>query len=145
MARVVVRVVVRVVGPGAGREVAAAAAEALGISEDELRTAAQEGTSLAQLAEREGVATSAVVDAMVAAAEAHLTEEVTEGELTRAEADARATELEARITESVDEPLRVGRGHHGRHGDGDGDADEDASGEQGATPTPSTSAQSDDA
>jgi hypothetical protein len=129
-------------GPGGGREVAAAAAEALGLTEAELRTAAQDGLTLAQLAEREGVATSKVVDAMVAAAKAHLAEEVTEGDLTQAEADARATELQTRITDSVDEPLRAGHGHHGghgRHGDGDGLAGEDA------TPAPSASADSDGA
>lgn len=127
-------------GPGGGREVAAAAAQALGLTQDELRAAAQEGTTLAELAEGEGVATSAVVDAMVAAAKAHLAEEVAEGDLTQAEADARATELQTRISASLDEPLRLGRGHHGGgHGHGDG------SDEQEATPTPSASAESDDA
>jgi hypothetical protein len=126
-------------GPGGGREVAAAAAEALGLTADELRTAAQDGLTLTGLAEREGVAPAAVVDAMVAAAKAHLAEEVTEGDLTQAEADARAAELEARITASVDEPLRLGRGPggHGRHGHhgADGGAED-----QAATPTPSASA-----
>lgn len=131
-------------GPGGGREVAAAAAEALGLTVDELRTAAQDGLTLAQLAEREGVTTSAVVDAMVAAAEAHLAEEVTEGDLTQTEADAEAAELEERITSSVDEPLRLGRGHHGgpgRHGHGDEDGADDAS----TAPSPTASAQDDDA
>ena len=128
-------------GPGGGREVLSAAAEALGLTEDELRTAAQEGTTLAELAEREGVPTSTVVDAMVAVAEAHLAEEVAEGDLTQAEADAKAAELETRITGSVDEPLRLERGHsggHGLHGRGDGPARDEA-------PTPSASAESDDA
>jgi hypothetical protein len=124
-------------GPGGGREVAAAAAEALGLTVDELRTAAQEGTTLAELAQREGVPTSTVVDAMVAAAEAHLAEEVAEGDLTQAEADARGAELRTRITASVDEPLRLGRG--GRHGHRHGGGPD----EQDATPTPS--AEGDDA
>lgn len=125
-------------GPGGGRAVLSAAAEALGLSEDELRTAAQEGATLTELAEREGVSASAVVDAMVAAAQTHLAEEVADGDLTQAEADARAAELEARFTESVDEPLRLGRGHaggHGRHGHG-------PAGDEAA---PSASAESDDA
>ncbi len=91
--------------------------------------------TLAQVAEREGVSTGAVIDAMVAAAKAHLAEEVAEGDLTQVEADAKATQLETRIAESVDEPLRSGRGHHGshrRHGGGSGDA---AEGED-ATPRP---------
>lgn len=125
-------------GRGSGGEVAAAAAEALGVTEDELRAAAQDGTTLAELAEREGVAASAVVDAMAAAAEAHLDEEVAEGDLTRAEADARATELQQRLTASLDEPLHVARGHHGRpDGPGDGDAQDGAE----VTPTPSAPAQ----
>ena len=122
-------------GPGGGREVAAAAAEALGLTVEELRTAAREGTTLGALAEREGVSTSTVVDAMVAAAEAHLAEEVAEGDLTQAEADARADELKTRITASVDEPLRLGRG--GRHGHGHGDGPD----ERDATPIPSASAE----
>jgi hypothetical protein len=77
---------------------------------------------------------------MVTAAQAHVAEEVAEGELTQAEADARAAALETRLTESVDEPLRLGRGHgggHGRHGHGPaGDT---------AAPAPSASAESDDA
>ncbi len=126
-------------GPGGGREVAAAAAEALGLTVEELRTAAQDGSTLAELAQREGIPTSTVVDAMVAAAKAHLAEEVAEGDLTQAEADARAAELQSRITASVDEPLRLGRG--GRHGHGHGGAAD----ERDAAPTPSASAESDDA
>ena len=125
-------------GPGGGREVLSAAAEALGLTPDELRTAAQEGATLAELAEREGVGTSAVVDAMVAAAQAHLAEEVAEGDLTQAQADARAAELRTRISESVDEPLRLGRRHHGghgRHGGPGGPAGDEA------PPAPSTSAE----
>ena len=119
----------------------AAAAEALGLTVEELRTAAQEGTTLAELAQREGVPTSTVVDAMVAAAKAHLAEEVAEGDLTQAEADERAAELQTRIAASVDEPLRLGRGGRHGHGHGDGDGPD----EQDATPTPSASAESDDA
>lgn len=126
-------------GPGGGREVAAAAAEALGLTVDELRTAAQEGRTLTELAEREGVAPAAVVDAMVAAAEERLADEVAEGDLTQAEADAKAAQLEARITAAVDEPLRLGRGGRGHHG-------RDGSGEDGVeTPTPSATAESDTA
>ena len=121
-------------GPGGGREVVAAA-EALGLTEDELRTAAREGTTLAELAEREGVETSAVVAAMTAAAQEHLAEEVAEGDLTQAEADARLAELETRIAERVDEPLRLGRGGHGRHGHGNGPAPDEAA------PVPSASAE----
>ena len=44
----------------------AAAAEAIGISEDELRTALEDGQSIAQVAEAEGVDVQIVIDALVA-------------------------------------------------------------------------------
>jgi hypothetical protein len=51
-----------------GHELLSTAAEAIGIGEDELRTALEEGQSIAQVAEANGVDVDAVVDAMVAAA-----------------------------------------------------------------------------
>jgi hypothetical protein len=58
--------------PDAGRwhpgEQLAVAAEAIGISEDELRTALEDGQSIAQVAESNGVDVQTVIDAMVAAA-----------------------------------------------------------------------------
>ena len=44
----------------------AAAAEAIGISEDDLRTALEDGQSIAQVAEAEGVDVQIVIDALVA-------------------------------------------------------------------------------
>lgn len=93
-----------------------AAAEKLGMTEDELRTALSEGKTLADLADEKGVAQDALVDAMVAAAKEHLAEKVADGRLTQAEADERAADLEARITERLDEPMPMGRGLHRHHG-----------------------------
>jgi hypothetical protein len=82
----------------------AVAAEALGISEEDLLAALQDGQSIAQVAEAEGVDVQAVVDALVT------------------EATARLAEIEAalpeRMTELVNRPglpdRRPGR-HHEPH------------------------------
>ena len=71
-------------GSGAGRPCRhgggfdlAAAATALGLSEDELRAALQtDGTTLAEVAEDEGVAVDTVIGALVQAREARVTARV---------------------------------------------------------------------
>jgi hypothetical protein len=66
--------------PEGGRHLAhrgerlATAAEALGISEDELRAALEDGQSIAQVAEAQGVDVQVVIDALVAAATERLEE-----------------------------------------------------------------------
>ena len=113
-------------GHGGGARVdMAAAAEALGIPLDELRTQTQAGRTLADIAEAEGVAEGDLVDALVAAGKARLAEAVTAGRLTQAEADARATGLEARIAASLDELCGPGGGP-GRGGREDATAEDDA-------------------
>lgn len=117
-----------------------AAADALGLTVDELRTAAEDGSSLADLAKQEGVSTDTLVQQLVAAEKAHLAEAVADGRLTQAEADERAADASTRITERLDDPLRFGRGGHGGghggHGpDGDGDADDEPSTAPSATPS----------
>lgn len=82
------------------------AAEALGITEEELRTALSEGQSIADVAEAEGVDLQTVVDALVAAA----TEELEE---LQAELPEHMTELVNR--EGWGDHERPGRGP-GRHG-----------------------------
>lgn len=62
-------------GPGGhGRELLATAADALGMSEADLRTALESGQSIAQVAETQGVDVQAVVDALVANATERLNE-----------------------------------------------------------------------
>lgn len=91
-----------------------AVADALGVTEDELHTALQDGQSIADVAAAEGVDVQTVIDALVADATAHLDQEVAEGDLTEEEATARKADLEARITELVnrDGGFRFG-GHRG--------------------------------
>lgn len=86
-----------------------AAAGALGISAEELRTALRDGSTIAQVAEQRGVEVQAVIDAVVAEVEAHLDEEVASGEHTQAEADEMLQRATERITDLVNNG-RPGRG-----------------------------------
>ena len=102
-------------GPGGhggrgGRLDLAAAAEALGMTEDELRTQTAAGKTLADVADAEGVDQADLVKALVAAEEERLAAAVTDGRLTQAQADERAEGLEARITDKLDELCGPGRG-----------------------------------
>lgn len=114
-------------------------AEALGITVEELRTQREEGKTLAQIAEAEGIEKADLIDDLVTAAKDRLAEAVADGRITQAQADEATTDLEARITEKVDQvghgPGRKGgRGHHSHGPDG-----EDA---PAATPAPTPSVES---
>ena len=109
-------------GPGGGRLDLSAAATALGMTPDELRTALDtDGTSLADVAAQRGVAADTVVDALVAAVQADVAQAVTDGDLTQEQADERLADLQERVTERVQsDSWGPGHGHGGR---GDRDAD----------------------
>ncbi|MGY1753526.1 hypothetical protein [Blastococcus sp. SYSU D01042] len=103
------------------------AATALGMTEDELRTALEtEGTTLADVAEQQGVAVDALVDALVTAGEERIADAVEDGRLTQEEADERLADLEERITERVESALPAPgeRGMRGHGGPGDRGGDE---------------------
>lgn len=115
-----------------------AAATALGLTADELRSALASGQTLGQIADSEGVARTALVEALLSAAKEHLAEEVAEGDLTQAEADARAAELSTRITEGLDSTM-PGRGMGGRMGaDGGRHGMAPDAGATGGSATPSS-------
>ncbi len=77
------------------------AAETLGMTEDELRTALEaEGATLAKVAEEKGVAVDELVDALVAAKQERIAKAVEEG-MPREVADERLADLEQRVTEWV--------------------------------------------
>lgn len=78
-----------------------AAAQAIGIDEAELRSAVQDGQSIADVAEANDVEVDVVIDAMVEAKADHISEKVAEGRITQDEADEKLAELEARITDQV--------------------------------------------
>ncbi|GIG39263.1 hypothetical protein [Cellulomonas phragmiteti] len=99
-----------------------AAATALGMTSDELRTALDvEGTTLADVAAAQGVPTSALVDALVEARTERLQEKVAEGDLTQAEADEKIAALPERVAALVEE-ARPGRSGRGPRSEGSGDA-----------------------
>ena len=112
-------------GHGGGRLALDTAAEALGMTEDELRTALEaDDASLATVAEAQGVAVDDLVAALVQAAQDRLAGEVTEGDLTQEEADQRLADLEQQITDRVNStdlpgPRGGGHGGPGRMDDGD--------------------------
>jgi len=104
---------------GPGRLGLETAAEALGMTEDELRTALEpDGTSLADVAEAEGVEVGTLVDALVEAQQERIAQAVEDGRLTQEQADERLADLEERVTERVNSD-DLGRGHRGRGGDAD--------------------------
>ncbi len=95
-----------------------AAAKALGLSEDELKAKLDDGTTtIAAVAEAQGVDLQTVIDAMVADATAKIDQKVADGEVTEAKATEIKSNLEERITKMVSEARPVGGpGGHGRPG-----------------------------
>jgi hypothetical protein len=77
-------------GPGLS-----AAATAIGIEEAALRTALEDGQTIAEVAAANNVDVQKVIDAIVAEMNSHLAEAVTDGHLTQAQAD----EMKANATE----------------------------------------------
>ena len=106
-------------GPGMGHGGPGldAAATALGITADELRTDIQNGQTIAQVAGAKGVNVQTVIDAMVAQAKTHLDQEVASGEHTQAEADQKLADITTRITDEVNTGMPA-RGDHGPGGPG---------------------------
>ena len=107
-------------GGGARVDRLAVAAQALGISADELRTALQGGKSIAQVAQERNVDVQKVIDALVAAETAALDKAVADGVLTQAQADDRKANLAARVKASVERAGLRGPGGHGKGGRGGG-------------------------
>lgn len=113
---------------GALHLAADALAEAAGATVEELRTAFRDGTTLAELAESNGVERDELVRRLVAAAQERLDAAVADERLTQEQADERAAGLAERIERLVD---RAGRGpRHGGLGGlgglgGDDDAEDD--------------------
>ena len=100
------------------------AAETLGMTEDELRTALEaEGATLASIAEEQGVAVDTLVDALVTEKQERIAEAVEEG-MPQDVADERLADLEERVTEWVnatheDMPHGGGPGWWGHRGGDD--------------------------
>lgn len=110
-------------GKGRGFGKLDAAASALGMTVDELRTALQGGQSLAAVAQEKGIDTGKVVDALMAQLKAHLDQHVASGKNTQAEADQMLADARARIQAFVNGEapaggpgFGLGRGGHGHRG-----------------------------
>lgn len=104
-------------GPGPALGVAA---EAIGISEEELRAALREGQSLADVAAANGVEAQVVVDALVAEATARIDQRVADGDLDADRAEAIKANLEERMTALVNGERPFGHHGPGRRGFGPG-------------------------
>lgn len=74
------------------------AADAIGISVDDLRAALQNGSSIAEVAEQNGVTAEAVVDALVTHAEAEIEEAVANGRID----GQRAADIKERLREMLE-------------------------------------------
>ncbi|WP_347056999.1 hypothetical protein ABC795_09855 [Blastococcus sp. HT6-30] len=95
---------------GAGRLDLSAAAGALGLSEEQPHTALRpEGTTLADVAEAQGVATDTLLDALVQAEEERIAEAVEQGRITHEQADERLADVEERMAERIERTF-PGRG-----------------------------------
>lgn len=88
------------------------AADALGMSEDDLRAALRDGQTIAEVAEAAGVDVQTVVDAVVADIEARLAERVEAGDLTQERADEMVADAADRVPELLERELP---GFGGRH------------------------------
>jgi hypothetical protein len=105
-------------GPGGMHDDLSAAATYLGLTESELQTKLQNGTTLAQVANATGgKSADGLVDALVAAAEKNIAADVSSGRLTQSQADQIESGLRQQITNRVNSTGPPGgpRGRRGPH------------------------------
>ncbi len=87
-----------------------AAATALGLTADELRTELQDGSTVAEVASEKGVDLTTVTDAMLAEKKERLAEAVASGKITQEDADERLANAPERITAHVNGEIPERRG-----------------------------------
>ncbi len=85
-----------------------AAARAIGISVEDLRTAVKGGDTVAEVAAANNVEVQTVIDALIADATTHLNQAVADGRLSEADAAERAADLSERITAMVNGTMSPG-------------------------------------
>lgn len=98
---------------GPGGDDLAGAADALGMTQDELSTALSSGKTIADLADEKGVDIDKVIDAMLASMKAHFDAEVKTGEHTQAEADSMLSDMRTRLEAMVNGQMPVHDDHGG--------------------------------
>ena len=121
---------------GGARVAFTAAAKALGMSEDDLKTALQaDNATLASVAKSKNVDVQKVIDAIVAAENAQIDSDVTNNKLTSDQATQRKADTVKRVTEMVNStrPARGGGGPGGQGGPGGGQPPADAPDASGPT------------
>lgn len=91
----------------------AAIADLFGMTPDELADARNDGQSLADLAEEEGVDQQSLVDTMLAERKEMLAQAVANGRLTQEQADAMLERMTTRVQERVEDPSVGPRGNGG--------------------------------
>ncbi len=96
-----------------------AAAKALGITTDELRTARRDGKTIADVAKDKNVDVDKVIDAMVGAAQARIDQAKADRKISQDQADRLTANLKDRITKLVNGEFAAGPGGPG-HGPGPG-------------------------
>lgn len=111
-------------GPHGAGEIA----EILGLEGSEMREALRNGSSIADLAEAQGIDTADIVDAIVARAEERLDAAVENGRIDDAQAAEMLTQAAERAEDLVNGEIEFGgrRGHHREFGGPAGDAGVDA-------------------
>jgi hypothetical protein len=133
-------------GLGHGLDVAA---QTLGLTEEELLSALGDGSTLAEVAQQQGVAVNDLVDALVAAAQEQLDLAVTDGRITQEHADAMAAVLPDRVAEQVQQawqPRGPGGRMHGMDGErgwGGPSGDPEGTDDSGQTDDPGTTSTED--
>lgn len=85
-------------------------AEAIGVDEQVVVDGLAAGQSLAEIAAANGSSAQAVIDALMAEANAHIDDEVAEGDMDAAEAEQHRAEVTERITAMVNGELPEGMG-----------------------------------
>ncbi len=78
-----------------------AAADAIGITPEQLRGAVQAGSTIAEVAGDNGVDPQTVIDALVAEKQEKLDQAVADGRLTEEEASEKAADIETKVTDAV--------------------------------------------
>jgi hypothetical protein len=107
-------------GRGMGGAGLTTVAEVLGLTEDEVRAAIEDGSTLAALADANDSSADELIDALVAEMKTHLDEHVADGDITEEEATTRLTDAVERITEFVNDTQEAGPLGRGGHGGRDG-------------------------
>jgi hypothetical protein len=98
--------------------------DATGLTRDELRTAVQNGSTVADLIIANGGDVDSVIAELVAEATTHINEQVAEGRFTQEQADERIADLEEHITDRLNGTFERSEGQ-GRRGRGFGNAPND--------------------